>query len=139
MIAVLNCWEFTNKYDVWDESGTAVFFLKEQSGCLSRMCCAAARPLEVSFQDMSGNEILKFDRPLRCQDCPCSGCYPDWLQSLTVYHEGQLLGRVQERPNCCSRKHLEIFDKSDSKVYDISGPCCPIGCGTDVPFQVNNH
>ena len=64
-ILVLECWEYTNKYDVMDDSGNPLFFMKEESGCCARMCCANARPLEVSFQDLQGQELLRFDRPLR--------------------------------------------------------------------------
>ena len=98
--------------------------------------CANARPLQVSFQDLEGNEMLKFDRPLRCMECCCAGFYPNWTQLLTVYHQNQELGKVREVPVCCTRKHLEVWDKNEEKIYDITGPCCPISCGGDVPFQV---
>ncbi len=134
---VLECWEYVNKYDVWDENGTQVFFLKEESDCCARMCCANARPLQVSFQDMHGEELLRFDRPLRCMECPCSGCYPNWTQELSVIHQGQSLGVIREVPVCCTRKHLEVWSKNQEKIYDITGPCCPIGCGSDVSFPVS--
>ena len=47
---VMECWEYQNKYDVADENGEQTFFLKEESSCLMRMCCANARELEVSMQ-----------------------------------------------------------------------------------------
>ena len=77
---MLECWEYVNKYDVWDQDGNAVFFLKEESDCFMRMCCANGRALQVSFQDLQGQELLKFDRPLRCMECPCDSCYPNWTQ-----------------------------------------------------------
>ena len=78
--SVLECWEYQNKYDVFDQQGGNIFFLKEESGCLDRCCCANARALEVSFQDLQGNELLRFDRPLRCMEMPCDCCYPNWTQ-----------------------------------------------------------
>ena len=33
-----------------------------------------------SLQDMNGKELLRFDRPLKCMECPCDGCYPNWTQ-----------------------------------------------------------
>jgi len=137
-LELMECWEFTNKYDVMDDDGAHVFFLKEESSCLMRSCCANARELEVSFQDMNGTELLRFDRPLKCMECPCSGCYPNWTQVLSVYHQGNNLGRIREVPVCCTRKHLEVWDKNEQKLYDITGPCCPISCGGDVPFQIEN-
>ena len=77
---MLECWEYVNKYDVWDQDGNAVFFLKEESDCFMRMCCANGRALQVSFQDLQGQELLKFDRPLRCMECPCDSCYPNYTQ-----------------------------------------------------------
>ena len=54
-----------------------------------------------------------------------------------IYHQNELLGRVREVPICCfSRKHLEVWDKKDQKIFDISGPCCPVSCGGSVPFPV---
>ena len=76
----MECWEYQNKYDVADENGEQTFFLKEESSCLMRACCANARELEVSMQDMNGKELLRFDRPLKCMECPCDGCYPNWTQ-----------------------------------------------------------
>ena len=76
----MECWEYQNKYDVADENGEQTFFLKEESSCLMRSCCANARELEVSMQDMNGKELLRFDRPLKCIECPCDGCYPNWTQ-----------------------------------------------------------
>ena len=55
---------------------------------------------------------------------------------MTIEHQGQLLGSIREVPVCCTRKHLEVWDKNDQKIFDISGPCCPISCGGDVPFLV---
>jgi len=78
--SVMECWEYQNKYDVFDQQGGNIFFLKEESGCLDRCCCANARALEVSFQDLQGNELLRFDRPLRCMEMPCDCCYPNWTQ-----------------------------------------------------------
>ena len=109
---------------------------------------------------MSGQEILRFKRPLRCLGCCIPSCYPDYtqvgiiyimrfhdtsplkyifliVQLLEIYHQNELLGRVREVPICCfSRKHLEVWDKKDQKIFDISGPCCPVSCGGSVPFPV---
>merc|ERR1712051_965605 len=49
-LELMECWEYQNKYDVADENGEQTFFLKEESSCLMRSCCANARELEVSMQ-----------------------------------------------------------------------------------------
>ena len=70
-------------------------------------------------------------------ECPCSGFYPNWTQNLTIHHQGQKLGEVREVPVCCTRKHLEVWNKNEEKLYDISGPCIPFACGSDIPFPVD--
>ena len=131
-----------------------------------RWCCGQARALSVSFQDNQGNEILRFERPLRFLGCCSDCCYPSLTQVnstifsifnplhkaklprylskfsifspklLEVFHKDRFLGRVREVPVCCTRKKFEVFDKNDEKIYDISGPCCPVSCGGSVDFQV---
>ena len=82
---VLNCWEYQNKYKVIDENGDQLYFLKEESSCCSRWCCGQARALSVSFQDNQGNEILRFERPLRCLGCCSDCCYPNLTQVIPTY------------------------------------------------------
>ena len=77
---VLNCWEYANKYKVLDEDGNQIYFLQEESSCLMRSCCANARELQVSFQTNDGQELLRFERPLRCMECCSDCCYPNWTQ-----------------------------------------------------------
>jgi len=138
-LELLQCWEYANKYKVLDENKEQIFLLKEESDCLARYCCNNIRPLEGSFQNMSGQEILRFKRPLRCLGCCIPSCYPDYTQLLEIYHQNELLGRVREVPICCfSRKHLEVWDKKDQKIFDISGPCCPVSCGGSVPFPIED-
>jgi len=138
-LELLNCWEYTNKYKVIDEDGSQMFFLLEQSDCCARQCFGQARPLQISFQSNDGQEILKFDRPLRCLECCCDSCYPNLTQLLEVYQNDRFLGRVREVPVCCTRKHLEVWNKNEEKIYDISGPCCPFSCGGSVPFPITDQ
>jgi hypothetical protein len=56
--SVMECWEYQNKYDVADENGEQTFFLKEESSCLMRSCCANARELEVSMQGVVHQILL---------------------------------------------------------------------------------
>ena len=59
------------------------------------------------------------------------------FQVIEIFHQDQLLGRVRERPICiCQDKHLEVFNDSDEKIYDINGPWCYCEC-LKVPFDVS--
>ena len=51
----------------------------------------------------------------------------------------KFLGCIREKPVCCTGKHLEVWNKDNEKIYDISGPCCPTSCGGEILFQVGNQ
>ena len=54
-----------------------------------------------------------------------------------MFHQDQFIGRVRERPICiCQDSHLEVFNDSDEKIYDINGPWCYLEC-CSVPFDVS--
>ena len=55
---------------------------------------------------------------------------------LEVNDGNAYIGKVAERPTFCSGKQLEIWDKNDEMLFNITGPCCPFGCGSDVQFFV---
>ena len=48
----------------------------------------------------------------------------------------KFLGCIREKPVFCTGKHLEAWNKDNEKIYDISGPCCPVSCGGEISFQV---
>ena len=79
-LSVLELWEFQNKYDIMDSDGTKIYSMKEKSSICQRLWCGNARKLKLHVKDDQGQEILTFDRPLRCMQCCCQGCYPDHLQ-----------------------------------------------------------
>ena len=78
----MGCYEFENKYQLLDEYGTQLYYLKEKSTCCMRFCCGNARELSLSFRDNTGDEFLRFERPLRCMECCCIACYPNYTQVL---------------------------------------------------------
>ena len=59
------------------------------------------------------------------------------FQKLLEVNDGNTyIGKVAERPTFCSGKQLEIWDKNNEMLFNITGPCCPFGCGSDVQFFV---
>ena len=61
-----------------------------------------------------------------------------FFQLIEVFHQDQFIGRVRERPICIGQeRHLEVFNDSDEKIYDINGPCCYNPC-VRVAFDVSN-
>ncbi len=77
---VCNIFELQNKYDLLGPDGQKILFLREDSTCFMRWCCGKTRALSVIFEDSRGDEVLRLERPLRCSDCCCDFCYPDWTQ-----------------------------------------------------------
>ena len=73
-----------------------MYFLKEESSCCMRWCCGQARALSVSFQDNQGNEILRFERPLRFLGCCSDCCYPSLTQvNSTIFSISNPLHKVK--------------------------------------------
>ena len=134
---MLGCWEYKNHYRVLDEFGNHLMLAKEESTCMDRWCCDNMRPFSMSIVDNYENEVLKFDRPLRCMGCCCNCCYPDMLQVLTVTSGGQKLGRIQETATCCQIE-LEIFDANETKVFDVNAKLFSVMCHccNDVEYTV---
>ena len=81
---MLNFLEYANKYRVLDNEGNQIFHLQEESNWLMRWCCKNGRALQVSFQTNQGEEILTFNRPLRCLEAPSDCCYPNWTQVKAI-------------------------------------------------------
>ena len=66
----------------------------------------------------------------------CDSCYPNWTQTITIWHQNRFIGKVLEVPVCCSRKKLEVWDKNGTNMYNITSKCCPMSCGPAVYFPV---
>ncbi|KAK2587871.1 hypothetical protein KPH14_003968 [Odynerus spinipes] len=110
-------WETTNKYSVMNIRGQPVYYVAEQSGCCSRMCCGSYRSCDFKVIDGVGREILNMSRPLRCDSC----LFPCCLQELEVYSGGVLLGSVVQDWSLC-RPWFSIRNASGDTVLTIKGP-----------------
>lgn len=149
-------------YQVFDENFQQIYTLAEKSECCDRCCCKNLRALTISLNENNGEEVLRMERPFRCVDCPSNSCYPDKtqvqqlhikyykhnkpiynyahmiFQLIEIFHQGELIGRVRERPICIGQdRHLEVFNDMDEKLYDINGPCCYNPCAP-VSFDVSS-
>lgn len=141
-LELLGCWEYKNHYKITGEFGDELLVAKEESSCCSRYWCANSRPFQMSVVDSRdhNNEVLRFERPLRCMFCCSDCCYPNWNQTLTVTSNGEFLGRIQEPSVCCDIK-LEIFGRdNETKKFELGGSvwkyCCT--CCRDVEYPIVN-
>jgi len=140
-LELLGCWEFKNHYRITGEFGDYLMVAKEESSCCDRYWCANSRPFEMSVVDTLENEVLRFERPLRCMFCPSDCCYPNWLQTLRVYSNGQFIGRIQEPAACCDVK-LEVFGRDDeTKKFEVGASMWKYCCTwcQDVDYPVVNE
>jgi len=137
-VEVCSDYDRAHMYQVFDENFQQIYTLAEKSECCDRCCCKNLRALTISLNENNGEEVLRMERPFRCVDCPSNSCYPDKTQLIEIFHQGELIGRVRERPICIGQdRHLEVFNDMDEKLYDINGPCCYNPCAP-VSFDIKN-
>ncbi|XP_066582284.1 phospholipid scramblase 2-like isoform X2 [Prorops nasuta] len=122
-------WETKNKYNVANANGETVFFVKEQSSCLSRTFCGSQRECEFHVMDASMRQVLTITRPFRCTRC----CYPCCLQEMEVYSQGNLLGSVIQEWTLW-RPLFSIKNAFGDTVLKIEGPL--FRCCVDVSYQI---
>ena len=89
-----------------------------------RFFCGNARELSLSFQDNTGHEFLRFERPLRCMDCCCNPCYPHYTQVLKntqqyfsmIYLTGDTIDRIDIVSRCFEKKTIIVLKQNLAKM-----------------------
>ena len=89
------------------------------------------RAFQMSVVNNANVEVLRFDRPLRCQSCCCFCC----LQQMTVTVSGVETGYLKQK---CSllRPVYGVLDHNNEEVLVIRGPLCTDFCCGTVEFEV---
>ncbi|XP_058466516.1 phospholipid scramblase 2 isoform X2 [Malaya genurostris] len=124
--------ETANKYTVKNTLGQKVYWAVEDTDCCTRNCCGAARPFDMKILDFYQNEVLHFNRPLRCQSC----WFPCCLQTMEVSAPpGNVIGTVEQDWSIFTPQ-FSIKDQAGSTVLKIEGPCCTFSICGDVEFKV---
>ena len=67
-------------YQVYDENLQQIYTLEEFSDCRESAFCCNLRSLKMFLKDTNGEEVLRFERPFRCIDCPFERSYPRQTQ-----------------------------------------------------------
>ena len=125
-------WESKNKYQITNTLGQDVFFAKEKSDCLTRMCCGPGRPFEMEIVDNDNREVIHLVRPLRCQGC----CFPCCLQELEVHSPpGTIIGYVEQKWTLCTPL-FAVKNERGEEVLIIEGPLCGCECCSDIDFNI---
>ncbi|XP_049297256.1 phospholipid scramblase 1-like isoform X5 [Anopheles funestus] len=124
--------ETANKYTVKNTLGQKVYWAMEDTGCCNRMCCGAARAFDMKVLDTFQNEVLHFNRPLRCSSC----WFPCCLQTMEVTAPpGNVIGYVEQDWSILTPQ-FSIKDQNGDTVLKISGPFCTFSICGDVEFEV---
>jgi len=91
------------------------------------------RPFDMNITDMTGNEVIHLNRPLRCQAC----CFPCCLQELEVSSPpGTTIGSIEQKWSILYPRFV-VKDETGHPVLRIEGPCWTCSCcGSDVEFKV---
>lgn len=128
----LGC-ETQNKYVIKNSLGQQVYRAKEDTDCCTRNCCGPSRPFDIEILDNAGNEVIHFNRGLRCEYCCCFCC----LQRLEVSAPpGTVIGRVVQEWSICTPKY-RIENERGECLLRIEGPfLCTCKCCADINFKV---
>ena len=95
---------------MFNSLGQQVYNAKEDTDCCTRQCCGPMRPFDMNITDMTGNEVIHLNRPLRCQAC----CFPCCLQviiSFWNYIESVVESRNWKSP-VLQEQPLEVLSRS---------------------------
>ena len=82
----LDCtgWEYSHNYRVTGfEEHDLKYTFREVSTCCQKCWCANLRKLTLTLVSPTGEEILRFEKALKCVDCFSDCCYPNWTTVCT--------------------------------------------------------
>ncbi|OTF79273.1 phospholipid scramblase 2-like protein [Euroglyphus maynei] len=108
-----------------------IFHRSLENDLCTRNCLGESRPFTMRLYDNQRNEILRFDRPWRCNSC----LFPCFLQKLDVYSGANKLGSIRQEWSVCYPV-FSILNATGQKVLHIEGPFMTFSCGGDVDFNV---
>lgn len=132
LLEAFTAFETANKYTIKNTLGQKVYWAVEDTDCCTRNCCGPARPFDMKILDFYQNEVLHFNRPLRCQSC----CFPCCLQTMEVSAPpGNVIGTVEQNWSIFTPQ-FSIKDQTGNTVLRIEGPFCTFSICGDVEFKV---
>ncbi|XP_037085554.1 phospholipid scramblase 1-like [Pollicipes pollicipes] len=132
LLEALTGFETANKYTITDRLGQQLYVAVEDSECCARYCCGPGRPFDIRVTDVTRREVLRLERPLRCQGCLCPQA---WLQRLEAYSGPAPLGSVRQNWSVCTSS-FDVLSADGDAVLAIEGPACACSLCGDVAFRV---
>mmetsp|Transcript_57279 Transcript_57279/g.134794 ORF Transcript_57279/g.134794 Transcript_57279/m.134794 type:complete len:262 (+) Transcript_57279:19-804(+) len=100
---------------------------KEHSDCMPRICCHPYQELDMRITDAQEHEVLNYHRPFKCTLlCPPLLLAPQEIQCILT--GGGMLGKVVQNYKCCNFSHwFNVFDATDTRIYELKIPCLQFG------------
>jgi len=132
---VLTGCEMENRFLINGPEGDTILWAKEHSNFCNRLWCGSIRSFDMTVTDQTNHSVLELSRPMTCQGCCCTFCYPHCTQALTVSAGGETLGTIRERATWWNPV-LHIFDSVGNQVLKVRGPSCVLYCCSDITFYV---
>jgi len=123
-----------NQYNVHSATtGETILVAKETSDWCSRNCFGNHRPFTMTINTITGDEMIRFERPLHPgrKGGPFCCCLPFCFQTIRVFagvrtaNPGNFLGWVREDYSWF-QPTFSIFDETDTLKFKVVGDCC--GC-----------
>ncbi len=145
MLEVITGCETENKYHVFalnnagTKKGKRLFKCKERSSFCARQCLSGdCRPFIMDITtpvrgDDDGYEpFLRLERPCKFT-CLCFE-RPEVLVTLVEGGKNEYLGKIVDPWNCCNME-FKVFDKDQTKRFNIEGSCCQLGVWCKWPCE----
>ncbi|MBU0469078.1 MAG: scramblase [Candidatus Omnitrophica bacterium] len=109
---ILSGFETKNKYQIFDEAGSPLYLVAEESGSMIlRLFLKALRPFTMLVLTQSGQEVLRVKRPFRF-----------FFHRAEVYTpEGKLLGVIQKKFSVL-RRIYSVQNRSGNEICQLFGP-----------------
>ncbi|XP_057199022.1 phospholipid scramblase 2-like isoform X2 [Triplophysa rosa] len=130
-IEIFTGFETNNQYEIKNSLGQLIFQAKEKTDCCTRNILGAIRNFQIRIEDNMGQEVMRVQRPLRCDSCCCPCC----LQELEIQAPpGVTIGHIKQNWHA----FFPIFSVQgphSETLLKIKGPFMACKCG-DIHFEV---
>lgn len=135
--------EQANKYAIYNDSGSKVFYAVEQTNCCVmqlKQCLGDCAPWDVDITSLD-QPFLHMSRPFTCTFC----CFNRPEVAVTDVQTGQQIGSIVDPCACCDLT-FSIKNQDDQEVMQVKGGCCqmglccPLPCGpcAEVHFDIDD-
>ncbi|XP_007518142.2 phospholipid scramblase 2-like [Erinaceus europaeus] len=134
LLEVCLCIEKNNKYVLTNSLGEKIYKATENNCFCTRMILGYCRPFTIKICDLTNQEVITLERPLRCNWLCSHGC----LQEIKICTpSGILIGYVSQKRHAFLRK-FTIQDEERKDILRIVGPFFWCTCWRDIEYKIKS-